>query len=298
MHIRKIIVGTDFGQSGRRAVQLATSTAEATGASLSLVHACETSFDYGWPDLPVGIRPAVRALRERFQNQLQDSAEVLEEERGRCEQKGVPCEGSLEEGHPWETILHAATSSEASLIVVGDHNEASGMSERLLGSTAERVVRHAQCSVLVACGRLAKDYHGAHILVGVDFSEHGLSSLRWGKHLANVLNGRITLLHVVPHPVTQRTLPKEWDSVREAMKETATVRLEELIKKEGLDPGTPMLVLDGQVGAALCNQAAELEADLLVVGTRGQSRLRDMMIGGTSRYCLRYSPVPVLAARP
>jgi nucleotide-binding universal stress UspA family protein len=48
----------------------------------------------------------------------------------------------------------------------------------------------------------------------------------------------------------------------------------------------------------LCNATADLGADLLFVGCRGQGRLRGMMVGSTSQFCLRYSPVPVLAVRP
>lgn len=295
--LETIVVGTDFGQSGRRAIELALSTAKASGASMALVHACEMSHEYAWPDLPVGIQPAVRALRERFKVEREDSALVLEEERHRCEQRGIACQCSLEEGHPWEAILKAAATSHADLIVVGDHNQASGLSERLLGSTAERVVRHATCSVLVACGRLRKDFRGARIVAGIDFSEHGLASVRWAKRLAEALQGELVLLYVVPHPITRGALPKEWHKIREATRQSAAVKLKELVASEKLDPATSILIRDGQVGAELCNQAAEMEADLLVIGTRGQSRLRDMMLGGTARYCLRYSPVPVLAAR-
>lgn len=297
MKIEQIVVGTDLSRSGRRAVQLAASTARATGASLSLVHACETGVDYAWPEFPVGIRPAVRALRERFEIQLRDSTEALREERALCEARGVQCDYTLGEGSPWETLLSAAGAS-ANLIVVGAHKETRALPVPLLGSTAERVVRHAPCSVLVACGRLREDYDGAHLLVGVDFSDHAISSIRWAKELAIILRAKITLLHVIPHPITQRALPKEWGPVRQAMKRAAATRLSELVVDQGLNAQTAIVVHDGQVGPELCNLASQLEADLVVVGTRGQSRLRDLMIGGTSHYCLRYSPVPVLAARP
>jgi nucleotide-binding universal stress UspA family protein len=67
---------------------------------------------------------------------------------------------------------------------------------------------------------------------------------------------------------------------------------------EGLKPNTTVLVLDGPVGKMLCNATVEVNADLLFVGCRGQGRLRGMMLGSVSQYCLRYSPVPVLAVRP
>jgi nucleotide-binding universal stress UspA family protein len=186
----------------------------------------------------------------------------------------------------------------ADLIAVGDPVGAIGLPERLLGSTAERVVRQAPCSVLVSCGRLREDYAGARIAVGVDFSDHGIEAVRWARDVAEAIDGEVALFHVVPHPITETIMPKEWPSVLEGLASTARSRLDQLIASEGLKPSTTMQVLDGPVGKMLCNAAADVHADLLFVGCRGQGRLRGMMVGSSSQYCLRYSPVPVLAVRP
>ncbi len=50
-------------------------------------------------------------------------------------------------GKPASEIIHAAEVHGADLIIVASHNP--GMQDYFLGSTAARVVRHAQCSVLV-----------------------------------------------------------------------------------------------------------------------------------------------------
>jgi len=57
-------------------------------------------------------------------------------------------------------------------------------------------------------------------------------------------------------------------------------------------------VMDGPIGKMICNATTEVNAVVLVVGCRGQGRLRGMMLGSASQYCLRYSPVPVLTVRP
>ena len=88
------------------------------------------------------------------------------------------------------------------------------------------------------------------------------------------------------------------ESVLEGLSSTARSRLEQLIVCEGLKPSTTVQVLDGPIGKTICNAAANINADLLFVGCRGQGRLRGMMLGSSSQYCLRYSPVPVLAVRP
>lgn len=298
MAIRTIVVGTDLGESGQRALKLAVPTALATEATLWLVHANEIGLDHAWPDLPLGARSAAHALRERFKGRFENCMQMLEDERRRCEEAGVNCHTSCEEGRPWETILRTAVSVNADLIAVGDPAGAVGLPERLLGTTAERVVRQAPCSVVVACGRIKASYEGARIAVGVDFSAHGVEAVRWARDVARSVRGTVVLLHVVPHPIMESVLPREWPSVLEGLASAARSRLEQLIVSEGLDPDTTLQVLDGPIGKKLCNAAADHQADLLFVGSRGQGRLRGMMLGSTPQYCLRYSPVPVLAVRP
>lgn len=298
MAIKTIVVGTDLGESGRRAMQLAVQTARATSATLWLVHASEVGLEHAWRELPLGARSAAHALRQRLKGRFENSLQELENERKQCEAAGLSCQTSCEEGAPWETILRTAVSVNADLIAVGDPVGAIGLPERLLGSTTERVVRQAPCSVLVSCGRLRDDYHGARVAVGVDFSAHGIEAVRWARDVASAIDGEVALLHVVPHPITESMLPTEWPSVLDGLSSAARSRLEQLIVSEGLKPDTSIRVLDGSVGKMLCNAAAELGADLLFVGCRGQGRLRGMMLGSASQYCLRYSPVPVLAVRP
>jgi nucleotide-binding universal stress UspA family protein len=298
MAIKTIVVGTDLGESGRRAMQLAVQTARATSATLWLVHASEVGLEHAWRDLPLGARSAAHALRQRLKGRFENSLQELENERKQCEAAGLSCQTSCEEGAPWETILRTAVSVNADLIAVGDPVGAIGLPERLLGSTADRVVRQAPCSVLVSCGRLRDDYHGARVAVGVDFSAHGIEAVRWARDVASAIDGEVALLHVVPHPITESMLPSEWPSVLDGLSSSARSRLEQLIVSEGLKPDTSIRVLDGPVGKVLCNATAEAGADLLFVGCRGQGRLRGMMLGSASQYCLRYSPVPVLTVRP
>lgn len=298
MPIKTIVVGTDLGESGHRAMRLAIATARATSATLWLVHASDIGMEHAWPDLPVGARSAAQALRERLKGRFENSLQELESERKACEDLGLSCQTSCEEGRPWETILRTSVSVNADLIAVGDPAGAIGLPERLLGSTAERVVRQAPCSVLVSCGRLRADYSGARIAVGVDFSSHGLEAVRWARDVAGAIGGEVSLLHVVPHPITESRMPTEWPSVLDGLSSAARSRLEQLVVSEGLQPSTTVQVLDGSVGKTICNATASLNADLLFVGCRGQGRLRGMMLGSASQYCLRYSPVPVLAVRP
>jgi nucleotide-binding universal stress UspA family protein len=58
------------------------------------------------------------------------------------------CQVSVRGGVPWQEVVDAARESDADLIIVATHGH-TGLAHVLLGSVAERVVRHAPCPVLV-----------------------------------------------------------------------------------------------------------------------------------------------------
>ncbi len=60
---------------------------------------------------------------------------------------GIKAEAAVRSGKPGPGILAAADECDADLIIIGSHKP--GLQDYFLGSTAARVVRHAQCTVLV-----------------------------------------------------------------------------------------------------------------------------------------------------
>ena len=258
MGIRTVVVGVDLGESGARALRLASDTAHATKATLWLVHAAEEG------DVPPALEQARRA----------------------CEAAGLTAQTSCERGEPWETILRTSVAVHADLIAVGDSASSSALGERRLGSTAEKVLQDAPCSVLVSRGRLRDDYRGARIVVGVDFSPHSIEAARWARDVAAAIEGQVVLVHV------------QSDEAAESRRSGVISRLEQLVLSEGLLSGTDVHALAGPAGSTLCEWVERMGADLLFVGCRGLERQRGTTLGSVSQYCLRNSHVPVLAVRP
>jgi nucleotide-binding universal stress UspA family protein len=64
-----------------------------------------------------------------------------------AEASGPGVEARILSGHPYNTILDEAEKTGADLIIITSHRP--GLQDYLLGSTAAKVVRHANCSVLV-----------------------------------------------------------------------------------------------------------------------------------------------------
>lgn len=60
---------------------------------------------------------------------------------------------------------------------------------------------------------------------------------------------------------------------------------------------TPVLAPDTSAGKAILDQARSMQADLIVMGAYGHSRLRELVFGGATRSLLKAPPIPVLMSR-
>ena len=143
MDIRTILVATDFSDDARAAVDAAVEFAKAFSAKLVLVHAyhVEVPAVYGGFGgdfvIPQDILEPIRQGAEASMNKL------LEERA----EGGVELDGRVIMEYPSRAILDEAASLPADLIVMGTRG-LTGIKHVLVGSTAERVVRLAECPVL------------------------------------------------------------------------------------------------------------------------------------------------------
>ncbi len=303
-----IVCATDLGTTGARAVDLAARMARATGRVLRIVHVGPPGPDVLPEDL---VSEADRVLRERLKTRIEASAAALEKERARVEASGAQVEAELLEGRPWEQIIECATRVGASLVVVGPHGargplalRRGELTEHVLGTTADWVVRHAPCPVLVGPreGSGPDRVHGGRWLVAVDFSATSRAALRVAHELAGVCEAQLVPLHVVPEMLTSAA-PDPADPLR--MKEAAAsaagrehaAELTRLVADE-LGEEVEVKVALGAPADTLALATEHLSTDLVIMGTRGRTGLAHLVLGSVAERTLRRSPVPVLCVRP
>ncbi|HUE84412.1 MAG TPA: universal stress protein [Pyrinomonadaceae bacterium] len=144
MQIRSILFPTDFSDCGNYALPYAASLARSFGASIICVHVIE-------PMVPtVGYTGMTEPLPiADISDQLEDSAgrelpKIAESED--C--AGLEVEEMIVHGEAASEIVRVAKEREVDLIVISSHGR-TGLGRILFGSTAEAVVRHASCPVLV-----------------------------------------------------------------------------------------------------------------------------------------------------
>jgi universal stress protein A len=144
MDIRSILLPTDFSECANYALSYATSFARQSGASIICVHVIE-------PIVPtVGYVGMTEPLPVAdISEQLEESAEQELPRIARCEEcSGLDIQEVIAHGDAASEIVRVARERKVDLIVISSHGR-TGIGRILFGSTAESVVRHAPCPVLV-----------------------------------------------------------------------------------------------------------------------------------------------------
>jgi nucleotide-binding universal stress UspA family protein len=140
LSLKTIVVPIDFSSPSMTALRYATRLAEQFGSVVRLVHVVEPAPFLN--DLPsVALVRTDQAIAKEAKLKLQATAQQEIEEL-------VPVYPEVRIGKAYNEIVAAAKVSCADLIVIATHGY-TGLKHALLGSTAERVVRHAHCPVLV-----------------------------------------------------------------------------------------------------------------------------------------------------
>lgn len=140
------------------------------------------------------------------------------------------------------------------------------------------------------------------ILVPCDFSSQSVNAFRVALDLARMSNGEVHLVNVVELPVMHDTVLMPVLSFEETLlkelKEKAERQFEKLKHKyaEGFAEVVAS-VLYGNPSVTLLRYIEERDIDLVVMGTKGASGVREALIGSNTEKMVRRSPVPVMTIK-
>ncbi|MGH0029870.1 MAG: universal stress protein [Myxococcota bacterium] len=140
------------------------------------------------------------------------------------------------------------------------------------------------------------------ILVPTDFSEDAAQAVAAARDLAKLLDARVVVVHAyhVDVPVVSPmaggyALPTGF---YEDLRTHATAQVDEVVKglvADGVD-ATGVVVCEPPA-QAIAEQAEEVSADLVVMGTRGHTGLKHVVLGSVAERVVRTSPCPVLTVK-
>jgi nucleotide-binding universal stress UspA family protein len=139
MPFRKILFPTDFSESSRHALRYAVELARESGGSLTMLHVWDIK-EYALKGETVSLLSNIAA----------EAARVLADWTREAEELGAKqVATAVAEGVAWDKIVATLKKDpDFDLVVMGTQGR-NGLKHALIGSVAERVVRHAPCPVLV-----------------------------------------------------------------------------------------------------------------------------------------------------
>lgn len=279
---RHIVVGTDFSSQADLAVNSAISLAVQHSARLSLLHIIDERVMQYNEVLPLSPGEMEEMLRQETKRKLSDLLEAQDLE-------DLAYEVHVIFGKPHVEIDKYCAENDGELVVLGQRSEKL-LKQLLLGSTAERLLRHTRVPTLLVApdGNLKWE----NILAPVDFSETSKSSLEHAIQLAKDSNAELHVLHVsedTPFASLAGLLPlNETDNIRDTYEANIQEEFDKFLSS--VDFRGVKYVREFRRGAASTEiklVAESTKADIIVMGSVGRTGVRGILIGNTAERVAR-----------
>jgi nucleotide-binding universal stress UspA family protein len=276
--LRAIVAGVDLTAIGRRVADRAGMIAEAVGADLHLVHVME-------PVAEAMINPGLARLMRNHQKAAAEELAAWVAER-----TSAPVILEVVKGSPaWEL---ASMAKKAQLVVVGS----SSVDTFSVGPVSRRVARKSTTDVLVVRRQPRVPYR--RILAAVDFSEASRVAIDRATELFP--DADLTALYALPSrfdPILADAglFTEELEASRGARLEAANDRMAEFA--QSWDGALRTLIVDGPPTETIEEVVRRRNADLVVVGNRGASATRMVLLGTVAEGLVGEAPCDVLVAR-
>ncbi len=276
--LRGILVATDLSPASDDVVTHAAVIAKHTDAALHVLHVVE-----GPPSTP-GLPRQTQPIEK-----VRAAESALHEQLLRCASSVVVATQEVRVGVPHACIAARQGEAAANLIVIGPHG-GRGMRARLLGTTADRVLREAEVPVLVVRKGPPPPWTG--IGVATDLSVAAGRAFALATHWAPAFGDadaapEVTLVHV------GWTVDRASDPGH-AKRVAATLRRDaEQAESRGIVTHTEVLWATEPV-QALVRWAKRRRVGMLVAASHGRGGWHRALIGSTASALARHSPCPVL----
>ena len=147
------------------------------------------------------------------------------------------------------------------------------------------------------------------ILVPIDGSEPSFHAAHIASNIANKFNSEIIVLYVVVSPskseyanLTGLVTPKQIDMIIENAKKQARDwfnRTEDMIKEKNpnIKVSTKVILTGVAVYGEIIQYAGQENIDLIIIGTRGRSGVKKLLLGSTASGVVTYAECPVLVTK-
>jgi nucleotide-binding universal stress UspA family protein len=277
----RLLAATDLLPKSEFGIDRAGLLADELGADLSLLHVVSpVSSDRV---LEQSLETAIARMKSRVRRPLwhaETAPEVV-----------------VRAGNPARVILETLASEEPSALIVGPHSGRSGVVDALAGTIVEKAVSSRKSPVLMVQQSADRAYR--NVLLALDAAPASRCALRTAESLVLRGEAQATVIHALgaDHGVLRPVgaegidLPTHihWSPGE------ATAAMRALLEQEGADPTRyELVVAEGNPLRTVMRAIEMRKPDLLVMGTRGDGRMRRAVLGSVANQLLKVANCDVL----
>jgi len=273
--MKKILVPTDFSEQAGNALEVAHNIAKKAGAELTVLHVVEdttvASVHYtGDLDLPnMDDKLFVVRMIEKAKGDLADLESKYSD---------VNLKTQLRIGSPYHNIKDYINDENFDFVVMGTKGS-SGLKEFLIGSNAEKVVRHVKCPVLTIHDKV-ENFDFKNIVYATGLEEDD-SCLRIVKDFEKVYGSKVHLVRV--------NTPNNFESDNVALP-----ALEEYGKKCGFADYDVHVYNENSEEEGIIYFADYIKADMIAMATHGRTGIAHLITGSIAEDVVNHAKRPVL----
>jgi len=289
----RIIAAIDFTPSCRNALKEAVRLAAPNNAKLTAVHVLDEFLAH---ELKRALSTDQATIRADWQERLKKF--VAESDLGSAQ-----VEIEVRIGHPFAELAESCRVHAADLLVMG----AKGSRDEpgRVGIIAAKCVRKAPVDVLLvredACGPYK------HLVTCVDFSDNATKAVRHALTLAKQDGASLDCIYVYQSALAMSLdygglvapMPLGTDAQAMEMWQEELKTFMEPFMQEFPEVTVKTVVLERiNIREAILDHVKDTHADMVVLGTRGKTGLRELLIGTTAEKIVANAPCSILAVKP
>lgn len=283
LSLKNILFPTDFSEPSQAALPFAQSLAKLYGSTILVAHSVPPEPHQSLPfdRLPAQDNIAWHSAQQDLENVRKELA---------CH--AIPTKTLLDQGEVGDVIAEMIREENVDLVVLGTHGRR-GVSKVILGSSAEKIYRSANCPVLTVGPKAhgSKKWNLRRILCPIDISEDPQTIVTYALSLAEENQSELILLHAIPLVPWQH---------HEEVRERSRRALEELVAEDARDWCTPQCVVRWEHPVeAILREAQERDVDVIVMSVHRArvSTLSAHLPWPIASEVVGQAPCPVLTIR-
>lgn len=276
--MKKILVPTDFSKTAAMATDVAFEIAKKSGASIVLLHVIEeatgSSFNVEGQVAYSNVSDKIFTIKmiEKAKGQME---RVVKDPR----YSAVKVDGELRMGNPYHGMQTIITERKVDLVIMGTEGK-SGLSDMLIGSNTEKVIRNSRCPVLTVQKKPAKiDFKNIVYATAMSKDEEIFS--RMVKRTQQIYNSTIHLVRInTPSDFQRDHIVKGY--------------MDKFAKSLGLKNYTLNIFNDLTIEEGVIRFADHIDADLIAMATHGRSGFAQVIAGSVAEEVASHAKRPVL----